>query len=140
MIYVYDASFIIAIVLPDGNNPKIDKIHNALDENDNIYIPQLIWYETANIFRNLIWRKRFTIDEVMYFYPLLSSFNFHTDFETNLDYSKKVLNLCSVYNISAYDATYLELAERKKAILCTMNENLINAARKHGVEVINQGD
>ena len=137
MIYVYDASFIIAIVLPDGNNPKIDRIHDALDESDNIYIPQLIWYETANIFRNLVWRKRFTIDEVMYFYPLLSSVNFHTDFETNKEHSQRILNLCGNYDISAYDAVYLELAERKKAILCTLNEKLLNAAKRHGLEVIN---
>lgn len=140
MIYVYDASFIIAIVLPDENNSKIDKIHNALAESDNIFIPQLIWYETANIFRNLIWRKRFTINEVMYFYPLLSSINFHIDNEMSPEHSQKILTLCSEYNLSAYDAVYLELAERKKAVLCTLSENLINAAKKHGVELINQGD
>ena len=136
MIYVYDASFVIAILLPDESNPKIDSIHDALEESDSVYVPQLIWYETVNIFRNLIWRGRFTMDEVMQFYPILSFPNFHTDFETIKDYSQKILTLCSSHDISAYDAVYLELADRKKAVLCSLNEKLINAAKSHGVEVI----
>ena len=136
MNYVYDASFIIAIILPDENSPKIDKIHDALDENDEVYIPQLNWYETANVFRNLIRHNRFTADEVSYFFPMLSFVNFKTDFETSANYSKKIWELGNNYNLSAYDAAYLELANRKKAVLCTLDKDLLNAAEKHGVQTI----
>ena len=136
MTYVYDSSFVVAIIMPDENSHKIDNIHNALNEDDIVYIPQLFWYEVANIFRNLIRRKRFSVEEVSYFFPMFSFVDFTTDYETSINYSKKIWDLGNIYNISAYDAAYLELAERKKAVLCTLDENLKNTAKKHGVEVI----
>ncbi|MDR0463727.1 MAG: hypothetical protein LBG94_01275 [Treponema sp.] len=57
-------------------------IYDALDENDDVYIPQLNWYETANVFRNLIRHNRFSEDETAYFFLMLSFVNFITDFET----------------------------------------------------------
>jgi len=136
LIYVYDASFIISIILPDENSVKFDGIHNALDENDDVYIPQLNWYETANVFRNLVRHNRFTEDETAHFFTMLSFVNFKTDFETGANYSKKIWELGNKYNLSAYDAAYLELADRKKALLCTLDENLQKAAKKHGVKVV----
>ena len=133
MSYVYDASFIVTLIVPDEKNNKSDKIHRATNE---IFIPQLFWYEIANIFMNLIRRKRFTFDEVKEYFSIISSLNTNTDFETGVDYSKKIWSLCSEYNLSAYDAAYLELAYRKKAVLCTLDDGLINAAKKHGVAVI----
>ena len=58
------------------------------------------------------------------------------DFETGIGYSQKLLRLCNDYNLSSYDAAYLELAERKKAVLCTLDDDLRAAAKKHGVAVI----
>jgi predicted nucleic acid-binding protein len=134
--YVYDVSYLFAIILPDERNPKIDGIHDALNENDAIHIPQLVWYEAANIFRNLLLRKRFSVEDITHFIPMLSFVNLETDFETGLTYIKKIWNLGDKYNLSAYDAAYLELADRKNAILCTLDSDLLNAARKHGVKTI----
>ena len=50
----------------------------------------------------------------------------------------KPLRLCDNYKMSSYDAAYLELAERKNAVLCTMDENLRSAAKKYGVAVLKQ--
>ena len=136
MNYVYDSSFVAAMILPDENSEKIDAINDALDENDVVYIPQLFWYEIANIFRNLIKHKRFSTEEISHFFPMFSFIDFATDYEAAINYSKKIWNLGNIYNISAYDASYLELADRKKAILCTLDVDLNSAAKKHGVQVI----
>ena len=136
MIYIYDASYVSALIIPDEKNPKIDKMHKAVSEDDNIFTPQLLWYEVANIFMNLIRRKRYNYEKVTTFFPLLSAVRLKTDFETGVNYSKKIWELCNTYNLSSYDAAYLELADRKKAILCTLDENLINVAKKHGVTII----
>ena len=125
----------MAIILPDENSSKTDMMFNALDENDNVYVPQLSWYETANVIRNLIRHRRFTEDEAVFFFSMLQFMDFKTDFETGVNYSKKIWKLGNDYNLSAYDAAYLELADRKKAILCTLDDNLIKAAKKHGVNV-----
>ena len=136
MIYIYDASFVGALIIPDEKNSAVDKANNAIDENDIICVPQLLWYEVANIFNNLLRRKRFGSDEITHLFKIISAINFTTDSETGVNYSMKIWDISNKYGLSAYDAAYLELAHRKKAILCTLDEDLINAAKTMGVRVI----
>jgi len=136
LIYVFDASFVGALIIPDEANPKVDKIRARIGEAEEIFAPQLLWYEIANVFKNLLRRKRCTFDEILNFFPPLSAINITCDFETGPDYAEKLLRLCNDYSISSYDAAYLELAGRKKAALCTLDENLITAAKKYGVTVL----
>jgi predicted nucleic acid-binding protein len=134
--YVFDASFFGALIIPDEKNPRVDKIHNSIGKEEVIFVPQLIWYEIANIFKNILRRKRYQFEDVLEFSKLLTEDRLTCDFETGPNYAEKLLHLCNDYNISSYDAAYLELAERKKAALCTLDENLITAAKKHGVTVL----
>ena len=136
MVYVYDASYISALIIPDEKSLKLDKSHRAISETDEIFTTQSLWYEIANIFRNLYRRKRYTFEEISRFFLLLPFVNFKTDFETGANYSKKIWNAGNDYNLSSYDAAYLELADRKNAILCTLDEKLKNAAKKLGVKVM----
>ena len=136
MLYVFDSSFVGAIIIPDEQNPRVNKMQASIRENEDIFVPQLLWYEMANIFKNLIRRKRYAYEEIVQFFPLLDAIRLINDFETGSEYSEKLLRLCNDYNISSYDAAYLELAGRKKATLCTMDENLKAAAKKYGVTVI----
>jgi len=132
MIYVFDASFVGALIIPDEKNPIVDKMRATIGEDEEIFVPQLLWYEVASIYSNLTLRKRYPFDEVLEFFPLLEAMRLTTDFETGTAYSEKLLRICNDYSLSAYDATYLELAGRKKAVLCTLDENLIKAAKKYG--------
>jgi len=136
MVYVFDSSFVGAIIIPDEKNPKVDKIHADIGEHEEIFVPQLLWYEVSNIFRNLILRKRYTYNEVLQFFPGLTAIRLTYDFETGTVYSQKLLHFCNEYNLSSYDAAYLELAQRKEAVLCTMDDGLWAAAKKHGVAVL----
>jgi len=136
MDYVFDSSFIGAIIIPDEKNPRVDKMWAGIGEEEKIFIPSLLWYEITNIFKNLTRRKRFKNDEVMQLFPQLDAIRMTCDYTSGIEYSKKLLDLCNDYNLSSYDAAYLELAERKKAILCTMDEGLRLAAKKHGVAVM----
>jgi predicted nucleic acid-binding protein len=133
---LYDSSFVAALIIPDEKNPRIDKIHSQAAEDETIFVPQLLWYEIGNVFNNLTRRKRYTYDEVLTFVPLLAAVRLTGDFETGAGYSEKLLRISHNYDISAYDAAYLELAGRKKAVLCTLDENLQTAAKKHGVVVL----
>jgi len=136
MDYVLDSSFIVALVIPDEKSQLVSKMYDKIQNEDDRYTPHLLWYEIANIFRNLTRRYRFNYDEIKLIFPHLASFNLICDFETGIEYSKKLLLLCNDYNISSYDAAYLELAERKKAVLCTLDEGLLAAAKKHGVKTL----
>jgi len=136
MLYVFDASFIGALIIPDEYSPSVKKMYDKIRNEDEKHAPQLLWYEMSNIFRNLIRQSRFTGDEVTQFFPRLSAFRLKTDFETGSSYSQKLLRLCNDYNLSSYDAAYLELADRKKAALCTLDKALQTAAKKYGVMVL----
>jgi len=136
LIYVFDASFVAALIIPDEKNPDVDKKYANIRNEDEKFAPQLFWYEIANIFKNIIRRKRFTFDEVLTFFPSLAAIRLTSDYETGPGYSEKLLRLCNDYNLSSYDASYLELAERKKAALCTLDDNLTAAAKERGVTVM----
>jgi predicted nucleic acid-binding protein len=136
MVYVFDASFVGTLIIPDEKDMYVDKIYTKIKNEDEKHAPHLLWYEIANIFKNLLRRKRYTINEISGFFPPLAAMRINCDFETGTEYADKLLRLCDEYNISSYDAAYLELAERKKAVLCTMDENLKIAAKKYGVSVI----
>jgi len=136
MVYVFDASFVGALIIPDERDPNVNKVYTKIKKEDEKHAPHLLWYEISNVFKNLLRRKRYTFNEVESFFPLLDEIHLTCDFETGLNYVEKLLRLCNEYNISSYDAAYLELAGRKKAALCTLDENLINAAKKYGVSVL----
>ena len=136
MIYVLDSSFVGAQIIPDEKDPLIDRMYGKIRRDDEKLAPHLIWYEMANIFRKLMLRKRYNQDEVTQFFPFLTAMSLKCDYASGADYSKKLLRLCNDYNLSSYDAAYLELAERKKAVLCTFDENLQIAAKKRGVAVL----
>jgi predicted nucleic acid-binding protein len=50
----------------------------------------------------------------------------------------QVIHLSRVYNLTAYDATYLELAMRRAATLATFDRKLADAARAAGVRVFGE--
>ena len=136
MIYVFDASFVGALIIPDEKNMQVGRLFGKIENEDEKHAPQLLWYEITNLFKNLFRRRRYTENEIMTFYHRLADFYFIVDAETGVEYSKKLLRLCNDYNLSSYDAAYLELAERKKAVLCTMDGNLRAAAKNYGVAVL----
>ena len=136
MNYVFDASFVGALIIPDENNHQVNRMYKKLKNEDEKYTPHLLWYEITNMFRNLIRRRRFTLDKIMLFYPRFTAFQLKYDNEKGADYSRKLLHICNEYDLSSYDAAYLELAERKNAILCTLDEKLRTAAKKYGVAVL----
>jgi predicted nucleic acid-binding protein len=136
VVYIFDASFVGALIIPDERNPHVDRMYAKIKNEDEKRAPHLLWYEIAYILKNLLRRRRCTLDEILGFFPAFAALCITCDFETGTGYVEKILRLCNDYNISSYDAAYLELAGRKKATLCTLDENLITAAKKYGVAVL----
>ena len=134
--YVFDTSFIGSIILPDEKNLLVQRTYSAIAEDEKIFIPLLFWYEISNLFMNLVRRKRFTFNTVTGFYPALAAIDLTIDSESGIAYSRKLLQLCGDCNLSSYDAAYLELAQRKKAVLCTLDEGLRAAANNCGVTTL----
>ena len=136
MIYVFDASFVGTLIIPDEKNITVEKKYKQMKTHDEIWVPSVFTYEMSNIFMNILRRKRNTYDEVIELLSILYAIRLVYDHETGIEYSKKLLHLCNDYSLSSYDAAYLELAERKNAVLCTMDDALLAAAKRYGVRVL----
>jgi len=68
-------------------------------------------------------------------FALFEKMDFETDYITGMTNSKKLYELGRQYNLSSYDATYLELVIRKEASLATLDNQLLNAASDCGITV-----
>jgi len=58
------------------------------------------------------------------------------DGDLGSDIIRRLHGLAEEYALSAYDAAYLELAQRKDLGLATLDQPLIKAARRAGVNVV----
>lgn len=68
------------------------------------------------------------------FIEMLDDMNIEVDKETFDRALSDTLQLARRYKLSAYDASYLELALRLRIPLATLDENLQKAAKKAGVK------
>ncbi|MDI6028876.1 type II toxin-antitoxin system VapC family toxin [Corticibacterium sp. UT-5YL-CI-8] len=134
MTLVVDASITLAWILEDERNPT----HIALFERvgkQGAFVPQLWRLEVANGLRSALRRGRITLvfrDESL---ADLQALDLATDSETNDNAWSTIIALSDAHNLTPYDAAYLELAQRRRLPLATLNSRLAQAARSIGVEV-----
>jgi predicted nucleic acid-binding protein len=136
MDYVLDASFCAPHFLPDEKNESIERFFSSVTESDAMYIPHLWWYEMGNILKKSFARKRIGYLDAQDLAFGLSALKVITDTELGGAYTRTLLRLACDYDLTVYDAAYLELAGRKKAVFGTRDRNLKEAAVKFGVEAL----
>lgn len=136
MKYILDCSFCASLFLPDEKSESIKNSFLNIEENDEVYIPLLWWYEMSNVLTTAIKRKRLKHNDVLNINKLLSSFNFITDLDYGSEYTEKLLELTQIYNLSAYDAAYLELGIRKQGSIGTLDKELTAACIKAGLNTL----
>jgi predicted nucleic acid-binding protein len=114
MAFVLDASISAAWALTDESNPLATQILDnwaASPENpEAALVPSLWWYEVRNLLVISERRKRIVAAESSAFLRVLGSFPIEVDVEPD---ESAVFGLARRYQLSFYDATYLEIAERK---------------------------
>jgi predicted nucleic acid-binding protein len=133
-----DNSFCAAHILPDEEVDYVTAFFTEYQNNgdDEIIVPHLFWYEMSNILKTSFKRKRISADDADSAFDKLNAYDFTTDSALGSDYAKTLLALAKRYDLSAYDAAYLELAIRKQAKLATLDDALKAAAEKAGVETV----
>lgn len=102
----------------------------------DIFVPTLWHTELTNVLLVAERRKSIRDSEIVHFFTLLESFNIITDDETHLRARHDTRALAREHKLSAYDATYLELAMRLGLPLATRDDDLRRAAKKVGVAVV----
>ena len=133
MDWVLDASIALAWALPDETSHQADRFLSRVSAKDVLWVPSLWWYEVANALILAERRKRLTEADGIQLRELYGMLPIQTDMIIGLDMVERLRSLAREYNLSAYDATYLELALRKGLRLATLDQKLQSAAQKAGV-------
>lgn len=135
MNWVVDCSFAAALFLPDESSTHVREFFSRLSKNDQLLIPSLWWYELANVLIVCERKNRLHHAEVWKILGLFEKFDLETDYVIGISYSKSLYELAKQYNLSSYDAAYLELVIRKEANLASLDQQLLKVAVNCGITV-----
>lgn len=132
MTLVIDASLTLAWALEDEPNDYADRIFGRLPH-EPAGVPGVWALEVANGFLVAERRGRVTAVEVSRAHAILKDLPIIAE-ESSLDLALgPVLALARMHNITAYDASYLELAMREGLPLASLDDRLRTAALAAGV-------
>ena len=99
-------------------------------------VPSLWFLEIANSLIVLERRRKLTREERRIALATLSKLNLIVDEESRHAAFSTTSELAEKYELSVYDASYLELAIRRKLPLASRDTSLNAAAKKVGVKVL----
>lgn len=134
MSIVLDSSATLAWVHGDERTPAIEAAFDRVAERGAV-VPSLWHLEVANSLTVAVRRKRMSPAERADILADLAQLDVTVDGETEEHAWKATTQLADLHGLSVYDAAYLELAQRKRLPLVTLDKALIRAAMAAGVEV-----
>ena len=134
--WVVDSSVGIAWVHPNQATSETEKLLHEVEAGALVVIPSLWFVEMANSLLVLQRRKKLTKEERKASLEALASLNFTVDEEAAKAAFCKTSELAEEHGLTIYDATYLEVALRRKLCLASRDTVLISAAKKCGVKTL----
>jgi predicted nucleic acid-binding protein len=131
---VIDASVALAWCLPDEASGYAETVLSSL-EGSTILVPAVWTTEVTNGVLMAERRRRIQRSEIQRFVGLLDSLTVVVDVSPVTQFMDRTLPLAREYGLSAYDASYLEVAVRHSAPLASLDLHLRKACRKAGMEI-----
>ena len=131
---VIDASVALAWCFPDDASDYADSVLVAL-EGRTVIVPAIWPEEITNALLVGERRKRIRQPEVRRFIELLKGMNIIEDGQPFADTVSNILPLAREYDLSAYDASYLDLAVRHGALLATLDDALQKAGLAAAIKI-----
>ncbi|MCL1928239.1 MAG: type II toxin-antitoxin system VapC family toxin [Treponema sp.] len=135
MNYVLDCSFCAALFLPHEKSNMVKDLFKKIADNE-VFVPVQFWEEMTELLLAALKRGRLKHADVLEINRLLSMYHFSTETSFGDDYTGHILDMAGLYGLGSLEASYLELAVRKKANLGTLNGKLKSACHKAGVETL----
>jgi predicted nucleic acid-binding protein len=134
--FVVDASIGIAWVHPAQVTSRSQALLQAVCDGAVVCAPALWPVETANALLVLVRRGKLTEDERAAALSALAKLSVEIDHEMASLSFTRLSDLASQQGLSIYDATYLELALRKKLPLACKDSTLCEAAKRCRVKLL----
>jgi len=132
MAFVLDASVCAVWALADETHPLADLAMEQLDR-ENALVPSLWWFEVRNVLVMSERRKRLTPTESGTFLNFLDGFPIWIDPERD---EEAIFGFARKYQLSFYDAAYLDVALRNRLPLATLDKALRIAAEATGIQLL----
>lgn len=133
--FVADASVAIGWVHPAQATPHTAAMLDAIEAGATLEVPALWPLEVANALTVLQRRRKLTDGERDVGLGWLRGLPLRIDYEMALLAFSRLSELASAYQLSVYDAAYLELAQRRRLALGCKDGPLRDAARRAGVRL-----
>lgn len=133
--FVLDASVTLSWYFEDEASEAADRLLERLDT-ETAAVPTLWHLEIANVIASAERRGRVTSARSAEFIAQLERLLITVDEETTHRAFGGVLALARTERLTAYDASYLELAMRLGVPLASKDRDLCDAAERVGVTVI----
>lgn len=132
MAFVLDASTTACWAFQDEGHPDAAVALEHIRSEEAV-VPCLWWFEVRNILVVNERRKRLTESDTAFFLVHLARLRVRIDRAPD---EGAVLRLARNHRLSAYDAAYLELAQRERLPLSTLDTELKRAATREGVSLV----
>ncbi len=128
---VIDSSAIMTLVFADEQSATIEAlITESAGGRLTLLVPALFWYEVCNVLQMAVIRKRLNQDDASAALYHLTTLPIQTDDTLTPVITLRISRFAAEYSLTAYDAAYLELAERNMAELITCNKALARAQKR----------
>ncbi len=136
---VLDASVCIKHFIPDPFSHKVDTLltHLAHPQTD-IYVPDLFYIEMANILWKYFRAGQITDSKIRNDLATLKAFDLRITSTAEL--MEEAISIAILYDISAYDASYVALSQRVQAPLLTLDNKLLKALVASSFNIVSFAD
>jgi predicted nucleic acid-binding protein len=136
MSFVLDNSVTMRWFFGDGKPQELAYAGKVLDamQDTKVLVPMTWGLEVANVIAKAEEKSLVTEARSGAFLEMLEGVDIEVDAATFAHALSDTLQLARRYKLSAYDASYLELALRLGIPLATLDEDLQKAAKKAGVK------
>jgi predicted nucleic acid-binding protein len=130
---VIDASVAISWLLDDES-----EFGAALEPLRDVQgvVPAIFPFEVCNAIQSATLRGRISPKDAVAATKMLYEFDIEVEAPPTADMAARILEMCQTHDVSAYDASYLELAARRSAPLATFDRTLRVAARDADVTIL----
>jgi predicted nucleic acid-binding protein len=134
--FVLDCSVAISWCLVDEDNDYANAVLDIMP-NAEAFVPEIWSLEIVNTLPVAERRNRMTVEQTQASINWLQSLLITIDSLTSVQAFGRTLTLAREQNLASYDAAYLELAWRLDLPLATNDKQLIDAALRCQVELLN---
>jgi predicted nucleic acid-binding protein len=134
--FVLDTSIALKWFLRDESDRAYSlAVLKTITEDSPPAVPLLWYYEIANTILTQVRRKRIALEQAVVYLGIIDEMMIEID-PPDAAAILKLPHLARTYNLTCYDAAFLELAMRRQLPLATSDQALIRAADDAGVPML----